>query len=730
MAALPTFRASPAPAPAGSSAVSAFSGFLARAARRITWIGAAEGGAVGLMLAALVALSLWLARGSVRSAIVAGSALVAVGLAAGVAIALHRRRRMATLIEQRAPHCRNIVVTAAELISPEATSGSPGVSDRGVAPRTFPGVRPEIGALVVREAVRTVSGLNPSSLFPARRALAALGGAAAVWAVSLILVSARPALPARVADVPLESVTIDRIDVEVTRPAYAGRLVVSLRDPARIEALAGSRIRVTVEATAAAVTLETIDGSAPLARDGRTFSGELLAGADGYLSIGPVASDGRAGARRLIGLSVTPDRSPRARITAPGRDLFLADARRTLDVAVEADDDMALASLKLRHTKVSGSGERFTFTEGEAPLAITRAGDRNWTARGALALGALNLETGDVVVYRAVVTDRRPGAPPIESDAFIVEITSPGAVASEGFAVDDELDRNAVSQQMVILKTERLIARRSGLTAEAIREEALGLAAEQRRVRAEFVFMMGGELAQEVTGDETGISELDEHEEAEAGDDILAGRLANRGRVELVRAIRAMSDAASRLTAVELDSALTDERLALDHLQRAFSRTRYILRALTQRERLDLTRRLTGSLAEAGRDVRPVVETAADPRLVALRGALASLASLAGARQLDRDASVRASEIAEAVLRVDPSSEQLQEVSSRLAEAAGAIERGRFEEARASLDEAATGLSAVTRASLARSASSATPADVGRLDGTLTDALRRIGGGR
>src|SRR5687768_18083792 len=48
--------------------------------------------------------------------------------------------------------------------------------------------------------------------------------------------------------------------------------------------------------------------------------------------------------------------------------------------------------------------------------------------------------------------------------------------------------------------------------------------AEQRRVRAEFVFMMGGELAEDVTG-VTGISELNEEEEAEAGDDILAGRL-------------------------------------------------------------------------------------------------------------------------------------------------------------------------------------------------------------
>src|SRR5687768_9947287 len=130
-------------------------------------------------------------------------------------------------------------------------------------------------------------------------------------------------------------------------------------------------------------------------------------------------------------------------------------------------------------------------------------------------------------------------------------------------------------------------------------------AAEQRRVRAEFVFMMGGELAEEVTG-ATGISELNEEEEAEAGDDILAGRLANRGRVSLVRAIRSMSEADAKLGVIDVAGALAAELVALEHLQNAFSRTRYILRTLTLRERLDLTRRLTGTLTDATRDVRPV----------------------------------------------------------------------------------------------------------------------------
>ena len=688
--------------------------FLSRVGRRIAWLAAAEGAAVGLALAALIALWRWRASGSLIPAVGAGAALAAIGCLIAYAVTARRRVRVAALVEGRAPQCRNLVLTAAELLESPTT------------------VRPEIGALVMRQATRTVETLDPSALFPARRAFLALAGGAVLLALSLVAVPVRPALSSAPANVAVEALDVGRIIVTLTPPAYVSRQPQTLRDPSRVEALAGSRITLAIDATAAAVNIETIDGKQridPIATG--SFSAETRAEADGYLSIEPVASDGRTGVRRLIGLTVTPDRAPRVRVTAPGRDLFLTDPRRTLDVALEADDDIALASLKLRYTKVSGSGERFTFTDGEVPIAITRTDSRTWKARGRLVLGALGLEQGDVVVYRGVAADQRPGATPTESDAFIVEITSPGAIASEGFAIDDELDRNAVSQQMVILKTERLLERRRSMSTEAFAEEARNIAAEQRAVRAEFVFMMGGELAQEVTGGEAGITELNEEAEAEAGDDILAGRLANRGRIELVRAIRSMSDASSRLVAVEVDSALRDERLALEHLQRAFSRTRYILRALTQRERLDLTRRLTGTLVDAGRDVRPVAESPVDARVVTLRAALADIASLSSdGPPATSTRGARLSVIAERVLRVDPSSEALQAVSAQLASAAGAIAGGRAVEGRMLLDSAALGLGAVIRADLVKGPVRALPSDVQRLEGALVDALRRPGGSR
>jgi hypothetical protein len=114
--------------------------------------------------------------------------------------------------------------------------------------------------------------------------------------------------------------------------------------------------------------------------------------------------------------------------------------------------------LKLHYTRVAGSGENFTFTEGDVPVEITRASDRGWTARASWPLGPLALEPGDMLIYRGVATDRRPGAPPAESNALIVEIAAPGALPSEGFAIDDRQDKYAISQQMVIVNTERLLA--------------------------------------------------------------------------------------------------------------------------------------------------------------------------------------------------------------------------------------------------------------------------------
>ena len=695
---------------------SAFGAFLAQASRRVAVATVAQGAAVGLILATLLFIAGWPARG--LSGTLVGLALTGAGVAGALIVSRGRRREIAHLVERRAPVCRNLVVTAAEL---------PG--------RT--GVAEHIASVVYDQATRVTKTLDLPALFPTRNAIAATAVAAGLWVVVLANPSAARAVRgASSSSATGVDATIDAVEVTVTPPAYAGQPTKTLRDPSRIEALVGSRIRVTTRARAAGVVLETLQSKDTMASSGAgQFAADLAATTDGYISIQalpsapspqrPIASS----PHRLIGLSVISDDPARVRITAPARDLVLPNARQTIDVTIEASDDIGLASLRLRYTKVSGSGERFTFTEGEVPITVTRTDARSWRARASWRLDSLALDPGDMVVYRAVAADHRPGATPTESDAFIAEVPTPGGQAAPGFAVDPEQERYAVSQQMVIIKTERLAARRSAMTGEAYATAAQEIAAEQRKVRAEFVFMMGGELS-DVPDETSDMTEINEEAEAAGEDDLLAGRAANQGRLALLRAIRYMSRAATALTSAQLTPALTHERAALVQLERAFARTRIILRALTERERLDLSRRLTGGLADAARSARPRAEAPAEPRALELRRSLAGIASLTNVRGYTANDAGRTALLAENVLRVDPRDTTLHAVAALLTSASGAMQRSANDDARTLLDRAATALAGALRSDLPAGPRRGDAIDIHRLGGALTDALRTSRGGR
>jgi len=283
-------------------------------------------------------------------------------------------------------------------------------------------------------------------------------------------------------------------------------------------------------------------------------------------------------------LVVTPDAAPRVRITAPGRDLRQAASVGTIPIEVSADDDLGLRDVRLRFTRVSGSGESFTFEDGEWPLVVRRAAGAPWTGAFTLDLAALALGPGDSVVYYAVAHDARPGSEgAAESERFLIEINRPGAQAAGDFSLPDPEEKFALSQRMVIQLTERLLERRPRMRAAEYREQAQALAVAQRRVRAEFIFMLGGEVE-------------DEFEEAAHSHEVEAGRLDNRGQSDLTEAVRQMSQAERRLTDADVREALAYEYRALAFLQAAFGKARYFMRTLPTPVQVDETRRLTGTL--------------------------------------------------------------------------------------------------------------------------------------
>ncbi len=412
-----------------------------------------------------------------------------------------------------------------------------------------------------------------------------------------------------------------------------------MTDPERIDALEGSRIRFDVPAD-----IRVRFGTAAPAV-------ELVARNSGYFAVEPVG--GEAG-RRLIPLNVIPDRAPLVRIDAPARDLLLPDGRRPIPISVSASDDLALRTLELRYTKVSGTGEQFEFVEGSLPVTLQRPSGREWRAGTTLALASLKLGPGDSIVYRAVARDGRPGdAGLAASDTYFVEIAGPGQVALEGVEMPPELERYAMSQQMIVMKLERLRAKEPTIARAALVEETASLAAEQRTVRANFVFLLGGHVE-------------DEEVEAEQSHEIQEGRLENTARKDISAAIAHMTRAEQGLSAVSVSGALPPARAAVEALQRAFGRSRYLLRSLAVRSRLDPSRRLTGDVQDARTWRRSAAELTPGEEVVT-RQLFDDLLQLAERSPAGGAPDVRRrQELAEAALAIDPSSSVWQEVSRRL----------------------------------------------------------------
>lgn len=589
---------------------------------QMAWATAAGGTAAAL----LVVVAHLTGGGALPAFARNGTAFVVAALTAGWTRRWRNPAASARTIERVHPPCRNLVITAEELRRhPERAS-------------------PAVTARVLADASRITSGLRAGTIVPPWRALAALGAALAVGFVPAP--AARDALR-RALDPVSSSITpgaepAPDFRVVVDPPAYSGRKSVSMNAPERIAALEGSRIR-----------FEVPDGWRVRFGEARP-SLQAIALASGYFAIEREAGGGQP---LLVPLSVNPDRAPSVRIEAPAKDLLLPDGTRSIPVKVSASDDLALARLELRYTKVSGTGEQFEFVEGVLPVTLQRSTERDWTADAQLALASLKLGPGDSLVYRAVARDRRPGdAGLAASDTYFVEIAGPGQVALEGVEMPPELERYAMSQQMIVVKIERLRTREPKMTPEALTEEAASLAAEQRTVRANFVFLLGGHVE-------------DEFEEAEQSHEIQEGRLENTARKDINDAISQMTRAEQGLTARNTSAALPPARAAVESLQRAFGRSRYLLRSLAVSSRVDPSRRLTGDLEGAGEWRRsesdPSVREGDDARR--LLNELIDVSASAPSGSAPDVARIR--QLAESALAIDPASPLWQEIARRLLDA-------------------------------------------------------------
>ena len=594
------------------------------------------------------------------------------------------RRAAAAAIELQDSTLRNLIVTAEQLLSDPNLAGS------AMRQRVF------------QEAARRSASVNVRRVLPVWRDAAALAGAIGVGFFLWKIPTAASSLS------PISERSDSRISrsaeftIELVPPAYTGRPPSAFSAPAAIEALAGTRatLRLT-DATGARIRLNDqelaiTDGAAT-----------AILAQSGYLAIDSPSLS------RLVPLTVTPDRVPDVRITAPAKDLRLPTAATTIPIRAEAGDDLGLASFELRYTVVSGTGEQFTFTEGTLPASIVRTSDQSWRLDAPLSLTTLKLEPGDALIYRAVAADKRPGdAGLASSDTFFIEVAGPGDVPLEGVEMPPDKERYALSQAMIVLKIERLMAREKGMARDALVDAAGTIAAEQRAVRANFIFLLGGEIE-------------DEQVEAETSHEISEGRLLNQARLEIVRATNLMSGVEKALSALSTAQALPPAREAVKALQRAFGHSRYLLRALPSRARIDPARRLSGDLSTAQDWTRVLTPAASDPVADTARAALLDLidvnASLGDAAS-HADLTSRLSRVAERLLA---GGVPFQASARDVVAARDAVASGKSDEARAALARAAAPIVTLAQRGRIESAPSAPKAE--RLAGAsvVSGAVRR-----
>lgn len=511
---------------------------------------------------------------------------------------------VARVVERHHP-MDNLLVTAAEL------------EER---PRPVP---PEIGDAIGQQAADRASNVQPGDVVPLMQPMTV---AAAVIAGCILLI--------RMGDVP-DAVqqalrnsaeaphANNAISVIVTPPSYTRRPAENFDNPTQVSVMAGSTVRV--------------EARSRVVRDWIAKESESL-----ELRVHEGAPP------RFLSVVVIPDAPPTVRVTEPGRDTAIAEPRGSLRLGVESRDDVGVASLVLRYTKASGGGENVTFTDGEVPMRLERVSERHWRASAQWTIDALDLADGDVLVYRAIARDINPGGVAVESDAYLIEIGRAAEIASAGFALPTDEKKYAISQQMVIYKTEQLISNRAKHPNDWL-EQTRMLGMEQRMVRAEVVFLSGGEVQDEV-------------EEAAHSHELAEGRLENQGRAEMVRALNFMSRAEAQLNNGNAAEALVFERQALASLERALDRRRYFLRTLPDRSRIDMTRRLTGERRDARAWLRPRSEAAVN-ETTRLRTAMRDLLAA-----LNDRATMNAS-LAARVAAVAPASPDLQKAAVAIANA-------------------------------------------------------------
>ncbi len=444
-------------------------------------------------------------------------------------------------------------------------------------------------------------------------------------------------------------------------PSYAGAAQRVVEEPIVLEALPGAAISLRGRGASERVSVQSDRGVVRATRERDRWRIDLVVGES------PVAvrlTDGTH--HRLLTIEPLLDEPPVVTLSSPPRDTVMRVARGMLPLEAQASDDYGIGRSAFEYIISSGSGELFRFRTGTVG-AIAAGGTRQLAMRATLPLDSLALAAGDVLHLRAVAWDANTVTGPGmgASETRTIRIARPDeydTVAVDG-APPPDVDADAVSQRMLIIQTERLVATSRSLTRDSVITGSRQLAERQnilRRRVAEIVFMRLG--VQPDAEHSHGPGDGHDHSEEElagfltpdrllqeAGAAIAAqgaAALLGHGHDEspilainqpLLEAYNHMWKASGELEIGEPVRALPPMRRALEALQKAREAERYYLRGRSARVVVDLARvRLA-----APQSVRPAARASAGradsprARLSARLSRAAELLAVAPAAAMD-----------------------------------------------------------------------------------------------
>jgi hypothetical protein len=534
---------------------------------------------------------------------------VALGVATCVVVALLRPWRawidlqsLALWLEREVPALRYALVTRLE----SATGPFTDALDVGIAAVPFERVtRPRLWRPLL-PAVGALASLLLASVFVDR-----------VASSTGRTTSGREATAPRRAPRVIDALA--RYTVTVAPPAYTGRREAVIESPARVAAIAGSRVEIRGVVGDSAV--KALIGSRPMAVD--TIRGVWRS----QTAVGesPVLVTLVSGSRqRTLLIEPVADSLPRVTLKTPARDTVLRAATGTVSLTADWYDDFGLRDGWFDVVISSGEGESFTFRT----LTLSRVslgGRRSGAASTGLSLDSLSLTPGDLVSIRAVARDAGPAARGIAaSDTRTLRIARPGeydSVAVDGAPPPDPL-KGLLSQRLLIQLTESLIKRSARIDRATMLVESRRIGRDQAALRRQVGNIVFQRL--EDLGEAGEHSHDDGHDHgAMTPEQLLAeAREATSHSGEaldfaggespvvainrpLLEAYNAMWDAGTSLSIGEPRAALPHMLAALAAIQRARAADRVYLRGRPKDIIVDIAKvRLAGTLKDLGPDRR------------------------------------------------------------------------------------------------------------------------------